>query len=96
MRDSLRDVEARRNAEAVLAQRKKQDNEILEQRAQEREVVAEKVSRLRELRLAKEAAGAQTKSNTEAVAQVPQRLNIAVGVHSRELAPGNPGELKSS
>jgi|GEM_PF-3584559 hypothetical protein len=60
MRDSARNAEARRNAEAVLSQRKKQDNEILERRAQEREAVAEKVARLRELRLAKEAADAQT------------------------------------
>ncbi len=61
MRDSERDAEARRRAEAVLAQRKKQDDEIVQQRAREREVAAEKVARLRELRLAKEAAEAQVK-----------------------------------
>ena len=59
MRDSERDAEARRRAEAVLAQRKKQDDEIVQQRAREREAAAEKVARLRELRLAKEAAEAQ-------------------------------------
>jgi hypothetical protein len=58
MRNSERDAEARRKAEAVWAQRKKQDDEILQQRAKEREAVAEKVARLRELRLAKEAAAA--------------------------------------
>jgi hypothetical protein len=61
MRDSERDAEARRKAEAVLAQRKKNEDEIVQQRAKEREAVAEKVARLRELRLAKEAAEAQVK-----------------------------------
>ncbi len=69
MRDSERDIEARRKAEAVLAQRKKQENEILQQRAKEREAVAEKTARLRELRLAKEAADAQAKSKAPAVAR---------------------------
>ncbi len=66
MRDSERDAEARRKAEAVLAHRKKQEDEILQQRAKEREAVAEKVARLRELRLAKEAAEAQTKAQAAA------------------------------
>ena len=61
MRDSGRDAEARRRAEAVLAHRKKQDDEVVQQRAREREAAAEKVARLRELRLAKEAAEAQAK-----------------------------------
>lgn len=69
MRASERDAEARRKAEAVLAHRKKQEDEVLQLRAQEREAVAEKVARLRELRLAKEAADAQAKSKTPAVAR---------------------------
>ena len=68
MRDSERDVEARRRAEAVLAQRKKQDDEIVQRRAREREAAAEKVARLRELRLAKEAAEAQAKPKARFVA----------------------------
>lgn len=68
MRDSERDVEARRRAEAVLAQRKKQDDEIVQRRAREREAAAEKVARLRELRLAKEAAEAQAKPKARIVA----------------------------
>ena len=68
MRDSERYAEARRNAEAVLTQRKKQDDEIVQQRAREREAVAEKVARLRELRLAKEAAEAQAKPKVRFVA----------------------------
>jgi len=68
VRDSERDAEARRKAEAVLANRKKQDDEIVQQRAKEREVVAEKVARLRELRLAKEAADAQAKPQERFVA----------------------------
>jgi hypothetical protein len=68
VRDSERDAEARRRAEAVLAQRKKQDDDVVQQRAREREVVAEKVARLRELRLAKEAAEAQAKPKARFVA----------------------------
>jgi hypothetical protein len=64
MKNSERDAEARRKAEAVLAQRKKQEDDIVQQRAKEREAVAEKVARLRELRLAKEAADAQAKPKT--------------------------------
>lgn len=68
MRDSERDVEARRRAEAVLAQRKKQDDEIVQRRAREREAAAEKVARLRSLRLAKEAAEAESKPKARFVA----------------------------
>jgi len=68
VRDSGRDADARRKAEAVLAQRKKQDNEVVQQRAREREVLAEKVARLRELRLAKEAADAQATPKARFVA----------------------------
>lgn len=68
MRDSERDAEARRKAEAVLAQRKKQDNEVVQQRAREREALAEKVARLRDLRLAKEAAEAQASAKERFVA----------------------------
>ena len=68
MKDSDRVAVARSKAEAVLAQRKKQDNEIVKQRAREREEVEEKVARLRELRLAKEAAEAQAKPKARSVA----------------------------
>ncbi|HUK10662.1 MAG TPA: hypothetical protein VLX09_22515 [Stellaceae bacterium] len=68
MTDSGRDSEARRKAEAALAPRRKQDNEIVQQRAKERETSAEKVARLRELRLAKEAAEAQAKPKARLVA----------------------------
>jgi len=69
MRDSERDVEARRRAEAVLKQRKKENDEVLEQREKEREAAAEKVARLRELRLAKEAAEARAKSQAKPAAR---------------------------
>jgi hypothetical protein len=68
MRDSERDAEARRKAEDVLAQRKKQEDEIVKEREREREAVAAKVARLRELRLAKEAAEAQAKPKARFVA----------------------------
>ena len=68
MRDSERYAEARRKAEAVLTQRKKQDDEIVQQRAREREAVADQVARLRELRLAKEAAEARAKPKPRVVA----------------------------
>jgi hypothetical protein len=61
MRNAERDATARLKAEAVLAKRKKQDDEIIQQREKEREAVAAKVARLRELRLAKEAAEARSK-----------------------------------
>ena len=66
MRDTERDADARRKAEAVLAQRKKQEDEVVQQRAKEREAVAEKVARLRDLRLAKEAADARAKLSAPA------------------------------
>ena len=69
MRDSERNAEARRRAEAVLTQRKKQEDEIIRQREKEREAVAEKVARLRELRLAKEAADAENKPKIHAAAR---------------------------
>jgi hypothetical protein len=68
MRYSERDAEARRKAEAVLARRKTQEKETLQERAKEREAIAEKTARLRELRLAKEAADAQPTSKTQAAA----------------------------
>lgn len=68
MINSGRESEARRKAEAVLAQRRKPDDDIVQQRAKERETSAEKVARLRELRLAKEAAEAQAKPKARLVA----------------------------
>jgi hypothetical protein len=69
MRDSDRDAQVRLKAETVLAQRKKQEEEFVKQREKEREAVAAKVARLRELRLAQEAAEAQAKSERK----VPSR-----------------------
>jgi hypothetical protein len=63
MRDSDRDAQVRLKAETVLAQRKKQEEGFVKQREKERDAVAAKVTRLRELRLAKEAAEAQAKSS---------------------------------
>jgi hypothetical protein len=68
MSDSGRDSEARRKAEAVLSQRRKQDDDIVQRRAKERETSAEKVARLRELRLARDAAEAQAKPKPRLVA----------------------------
>lgn len=65
MRNPERDAEARRKAEAALAQRKKLDDAIVAQREKERAALAEKVTRLRELRLAKEAAEAEEKAKAK-------------------------------
>jgi hypothetical protein len=70
MSDSERNVGARLKAEAVLAQRPKQDEEIIKQREKEREAEAAKTARLRELRLAKEAAEAQSKPEPKAKRRV--------------------------
>ena len=69
MSDSEREGEARRKAEAVLAQRTKREDEFVQQREKEREAVAAKVARLRELRLAKEAAEAQSDPKAQAPAR---------------------------
>jgi len=50
-----RDLEARRRAQAVWNDQKKQSEKVLEEREKARRADAEKVERLRTLRLAKEA-----------------------------------------
>ena len=56
MRNSERDIEARRKAQALWDEHKKRDEKVLKEKDKERQADAEKVARLRELRLAKEAA----------------------------------------
>jgi hypothetical protein len=56
MRNSERDLEARRKAQALWDEHKKRDETALKEKDKERQAEAEKVARLRELRLAKEAA----------------------------------------
>jgi len=56
MRNSERDLEARRRAQALWDEHKKRDEKALKKKDRERQAEAEKVARLRELRLAKEAA----------------------------------------
>lgn len=56
MRNSERDLEARRKAQALWDEHKKRDEKVLKEKDKERQAEAEKVARLRELRLAKEAA----------------------------------------
>jgi hypothetical protein len=56
MRNSERDLEARRKAQALWDEHKKRDEKVLKEKDKERAAEAEKVARLRELRLAKEAA----------------------------------------
>jgi len=56
MRNSERDLEARRRAQALWDEHKKRDEKALKEKDRERQAEAEKVARLRELRLAKEAA----------------------------------------
>ena len=56
MKNSERDLEARRRAQALWDEHKKRDEKALKEKDKERQAEAEKVARLRELRLAKEAA----------------------------------------
>ena len=56
MRNSERDLEARRKAQALWDEHKKRDEKVLKEKDKERAAEAEKVARLRELRLAKESA----------------------------------------
>ena len=55
MKITERDLEARRRAQAVWNDQKKQSEKVLEEREKARRADAEKVERLRTLRLAKEA-----------------------------------------
>ena len=56
MANEERDGQARRNAQAVWEKAKKRDDEIVKERDKARIAEASKVARLKELRLAKEAA----------------------------------------
>ena len=55
MKTTERDFEARRRAQAMWNDQKKQSEKVLEEREKVRRADAEKVERLRALRLAKEA-----------------------------------------
>lgn len=67
---------ARRNAEAILSQsRKRQESFQLEQKL-EQDAMAEKTARLRELRLAKEAADKEAKGATPPVASAPKARKV--------------------
>jgi hypothetical protein len=65
MRISERDLEARRRAQALWDDQKKQGEKMLREREKERQADAAKVERLRALRLAKEAE--ERKSVTETI-----------------------------
>ena len=76
MRNSDRDAAARVRAQALWGKEKKKGEEVLKARDKERQEEAVKVARLRELRLAKEAADKKLAAEaTEAKAQasVPRR-----------------------
>ena len=64
MRNSERDLEARRKAQALWDEHKKRDEKVLKEKDKERQAEAEKVARLRELRLAKEAADRKAAEET--------------------------------
>ena len=64
MRNSERDLEARRKAQALWDEHKKRDEKVLKEKDKERQAEADKVARLRELRLAKEAADRKTAEET--------------------------------
>ncbi len=64
MRISERDLEARRRAQALWDDQKKQSEKMLEEREKVRRADAAKVERLRALRLAKEAEERKTMTQT--------------------------------
>jgi hypothetical protein len=64
MRISERDLEARRRAQALWDDQKKQSEKMLEEREKVRQADAAKVERLRALRLAKEAEERKTMTQT--------------------------------
>ena len=64
MRTTERDLEARRRAQAMWNDQKKQGEKVLEEREKVRRADAEKVERLRALRLAKEAEDRKTVAQT--------------------------------
>ncbi len=64
---SERELEARRKAQALWDKAKQRDQEVLKEKDRERRAAEAKTARLRELRLAKEAADlAQAAANKEA------------------------------
>ncbi len=73
MRNEERDVQARRAAQALWEKGKKQNEEVLKERDKERIAEASKVARLRELRLAKEAAEREAASEAAKKAFISTR-----------------------
>ena len=61
----------RRTAQTIADQRQKRDDDVMRQIQKERQTLEEKVARLRELRLAKEAADAVS-SKAEATPKKPR------------------------
>jgi hypothetical protein len=64
---------ARRNAEALLSRGKKQDSTLKIEQERERDVMVEKMARLRALRLAKEAADREAAAAAAATAPPKSR-----------------------
>jgi hypothetical protein len=63
---------ARRNAEALLGKAQKRDDDFKLEQEREREAMALKTARLRELRLAKEAEDQKTASPARQTARAPR------------------------
>jgi|GEM_PF-669804 len=64
---------ARRSAEAIRTQSRQRHERFMRDQERERDAVAKKTARLRELRLAKEAADAAEKKAVTAATPVPKR-----------------------
>jgi hypothetical protein len=60
---------ARRNAEALLSQKRSRESSFKLEQEREQEAIAQKTARLRELRLAKEAADSQAAASAPAPAR---------------------------
>ncbi len=67
-----RNTQARRNAQAVWEKSKKRDEEVLKERDKARLAEASKVARLKELRLAKEAAEREAAAKAPAPRRKPR------------------------
>ena len=67
---------ARRNAEAILGQSQKRQDRFKQEQQQAHDAVAEKTARLRELRLAKEAADAAAESAAESLTPARKRPKV--------------------
>ena len=68
MTNATRPDAPRRSVQTIASERQKRDDDVMRQLKKERQTLEEKVARLRELRLAKEAADA-----TSAVPEAPVR-----------------------